>query len=220
MNFLNATQTRLAFLPRFIVALVLMLAFVSGIASLGFASAVHPCTMECCAGLSPHAAGSCHMNMSPFGKIGGGTAPGTESTKLSGFPKADNGAIKGVAAGVMGMKESGDSSQDLDGVTIDATEHCNMNSQSEDSTASSRSDSLRPTIIAAQSFSKPCPPECSTGAISSGVRPSRDAATLGHNARPRSPTLVRKYKYFNGSFLIASICCKKARPRGPPLCFS
>ena len=220
MHLLSAKQTRWAFLPRIMVALVLMLALLSGIASLGSASAVNLCTMECCAGLSPHAAGSCHMHMSPLGKIGGGTTPGPGSAKLFGFPKADNGAIKGVAAGVMGMKESGDSSLDLGGVTIDATEHCNMNSQSEDSTASSRSDSFQPSIIAAQSFSNPCPPECTAGAIGSGVRPSRDTATLAYNARPRSPTLLRKYKYFNRNFLIASICCKKVRPRGPPLCFS
>jgi hypothetical protein len=216
VNLVSAAQRRLRFLSRLIVVVALVLALLSSLVPFGFASAGHLCTMECCAGLAPHAAGSCHMNMSMQGEGAGADTRKPETDKLSGVPEANTGLITGVSAGVMGMTASGDSSLDLDGVTIDASEHCNTNAQSE-SAAPSRSDSSQPASSAAQSFSKPCQPECGTGALSFGVRPSRQTVALAYNARGRPPTLVRKYRHLNSNFSTASAHRKQVRPRGPPL---
>jgi hypothetical protein len=219
VHLVRATQTRLAFLPRIIVAVVLVLALLSGIAPFGSASAEHICTMECCAGLAQHAAGSCHMDMSSAGRAAGEESPKPESDRHCGLPEADNELVNGLAAGVMGMKEDSNSSLGLDAITIDASDHCNTNSQSKGVVSPSRNDS-HPASIATQSFSKPCPPECGTGALSSGVRPSRQALALAYNGRPWPPTLVGKHHHPDYNFSIASGQCKQVRPRGPPVSFS
>ena len=220
MHLFSTAQTRLGFLRRIIVAVVLVLALLSGLVPFGSASAGHLCTMECCAGLSPHAAGSCHMSMSSHGNSGE-SEPEQDLDKHCGLRQADKEAIEGsdVDAGVMGMTDSAHSPLDLDEVTIDASDHCNTDSRSEDLNPS-RNDSPQSASIATQSFSKPCPPECGTGALSSGVRRSRDSVAIAYNAQSRPPAPGRKYQHFNGDFLITSNYCKQLRPRGPPLSFT
>jgi hypothetical protein len=218
VHLVTATRTRLAFQPRILVAVFLMLALLSGILPFSAASAAHLCTMECCAEIAPHAAGSCHMDMA-HGKGAGRETQKPEPDKLWGLPQADNGATKGIVAGVMGMKASPDASMDLDGVTVDASAHCNTKARSKGATPS-HGDSSQPASLAAQSFSKPCPPECGTGALSSGVRPSRHSVALAYNARPRPPTLVRKLRHLYSDFSTASAHCKQVGPRGPPLSIS
>lgn len=225
MHLVNIMQRRLAFLPRIVVAVVLIFALLSGIVPFSSASAGHLCAMECCSGLAPHAAGSCHMDMSSHGKTAPTPKPKPESDKHCEITEGDNGAINGIAAGVMGMKDGTHSHLDLDAVTIDASDHDTTNSQSVGLHTHSHSvrlnthphnDSTQPASIATQSFSKPCPPQCGTGALSSSIRPSRDTAALAYNARPRPPTLVLKRHDLNSKFSIASAYCKQVRPRGPP----
>jgi hypothetical protein len=213
------TERRFKLLSRLIVAVALVLALLSGLIPFGAASAGNLCTMECCAGLAPHAAGSCHMDMAMNGNDPGGDKQKPEPDKLCGLPQANNDAIKGIVAGVMGMRAGPDSSLNLDGVTIDASEHCNTNPQSE-SVIHSHRDSSQPASIAAQTFSKPCPPECGTGPLSSSIRPSRHAVALAYNARPRPPTPVRKYRHLDSKFSTASPHCNQVGPRGPPLSIS
>lgn len=220
MYLAGAMRRRMAFLPRIIVAVVLVLALLSGIVPFSSASAGHLCAMECCSGLAPHAAGSCHMGMSAHGKVAEGPTPKPESDKHCELPEGGNEAIKGVAAGVMGMKDNADSHLDFDGLTIDASDHCNPSSQSVSLNTPSQNDSSQPASLATQSFSKPCPPECGTGTLSSSVRPSRDTATVAYNTRPRPPTLFRKHHDLNSKFSISSAHCKQVGPRGPPLSFS
>jgi hypothetical protein len=216
VQLVSTKQTRLRFLSRLIVAAVLLLALLSGVAPLGSASAGHLCTMECCAGLPPHAAGSCHMGLSSPGET---KQLEHDQSEHCGLAEADTGAIKGVSAGVMGMKTSAAPTLDLDGVTIDASEHCAKNSQAEEA-GPSTTDSARPPSVSVRSFSKPCPPECGTGALSSGVRPARQAAALAHNVRPRPPTAAGKFYFSRQNSLIDSAYYRQVRPRGPPLSFS
>jgi hypothetical protein len=219
VHVLVALQTRLALLPRIIVAVVLVLTLLSGIVSFSSASAGHFCTMACCAGLPQHAADSCHMSVSSHGKMGDENISEPEPDELCGIANADGELIKGLA-GVMGMKESAAASLDLDSVTIDASDHCDKKSTPAGVNSSSENDSSQPVSIAAQFFSKPCPPECGTGALNAGVRPLRDTATVNHNARPRAPTLVEKHRNFNRKVLIVFHYCNHVRPRGPPFSFS
>jgi hypothetical protein len=218
VHLVNATEAGLACLPRMVVAAVLVLALLSAVVPLRSASAAHLCTMECCAGLAPHAAGSCHMDLSAPGKA----APVVTAERGPDHcgPQDGKDEIDGIVAGVMGMKNRADSSPDLDDITIDVNEHCGKNSQSKDLSRPANDDHPQPASIATQSFSKPCPPECGAGALSSGVRPSRHAVALAFNARPRPPTLGRKGQYSDSSFLITSAYSRQLRPRGPPLACS
>ena len=212
MHLLASARIKLAFLPRIVVAVFLVVALLSGIAPFKSASAGNFCTMACCAGLPPHAAGSCHMEMSAPGKL---TPEATrevesdaESDKHCGLPKADNKAtevsegIRGASAGVMGMTASGESSLNLDAVTVDASatvdasDHCQVNSQTKDGTGDVTGDagisgggnSDQAASIEAHSLAKPCPPECGSGPTVSRVRRSPDAATVARNARVLPPS--------------------------------
>ena len=216
MHLVSAIQPRLAFLPRTVVAVVLVLALLSGIVTFSSQSAGHLCAMECCSGLAPHAAGSCHMEMSSHGKVAKGPAPKPKSDKHCEVAEASTEPISGVAAGVMGMKDGAHSALDLDSVTIDASDHCKPNSHSASLNPPSRNYPSRPASISQSSFSKPCPPDCGTGVLSSGVRPANDNAARVYNARPRPPTLAGNHHYFQPTFLIASAYCKQVGPRGPP----
>jgi len=204
----STAQTKLGFLRRLIVAVVLVLALLSGIVPFGAASAGHLCAMECCAALPPHTAGSCHLSMSSEG-----SESQQESNQQCGLPQ-DNGA-DGIVAGVMGMTGSDHSSSGLDEVTIDASDHCKTDSHSEDLNAPARNDYPESANLATQSFSKPCPPECGAGALSSGVRRSTDSVSVARQAHSQPPP-GRKCQRFDRSFLIISTYCRQLRPRGPP----
>ena len=221
MHLFSAAQTKPGFLRRIIVAVVLVLALLSGLIPFGSASAGHLCTMECCAGLAPHAAGSCHMSMSSHGKSGE-SAPDQDLDKHCAVPQAENRAIEGidVDAGVMGMTNSAHSSLDLDDITIDASDHCQTATQPEDLNSAAHNDSPESNSIATQFFSKPCPAECGTGVLSSGVGRSRDSAAVAHHARSRPPAPGLKHQHFNGNLLVTSNHCRQLRPRGPPLSFT
>jgi len=202
-------------LARIFVTIVLVSSLLATVVPFNSAAAGNLCTMECCAGLAPHAAGSCHMKMSP-GKLMTGAATNHGPGEHCGLAQTNQEAIKGIDAGVMGMNDGASSS--LNDVTIDASNHCNADSHSEDVSATSHSD-LRTANIAARIFSKPCPPECGTGVMGSGVRPSRHSVALAHNARPRPPTLGREGR-LNRSLLATSSFGEQLRPRGPPFSFS
>src|SRR5258705_6595717 len=221
VHLFSTAQSNLGFLRRIIVAVVLVLALLSGIIPFSSASAGHLCTMKCCAGLAPHAAGSCHVSMSSYGESKE-SSPEQDLDKHCGLRQADNGAIDGsdVDAGVMGMTGNNHLSLDLDDVTIDASDHCNTDSQSKDLHATSHNDSSESDSIATQFFSKHCPAECGTGAVSSGARRSRDSVAVVYHARSRPPAPGRKYQHFDGNFLITSNYCRQLRPRGPPLSIS
>ena len=219
MHLLTSARIKLKFLPRIVVAVVLVLALLSGIAPFKSASAGNFCTMACCAGLPPHAAGSCHMEMSGAGKLTPESTREAESDELYGLPKADKGAtefIAGAAGGVMGMRSSGESSLNLDDVTVEASDHCQVNSQTDDAGISGGGNSDQAASIAAHSLAKPCPPECGSGPTVSRVRRSPDAATVARNARLRST--LKKYFYHRHNFLILSACREQVHPRGPPPC--
>ena len=196
--------------------MVLVSSLLAAVVPFSSAAAGNLCTMECCAGLAPHAAGSCHMKMSA-GKVITGATNEPGPSEHCGLAQANDDTIKGIAAGVMGMND-GASSLNLDDVTIDASDHCSGNSHSEDVSAISHND-LQTASIAARIFSKPCPPECGTGVTGFGVRPSRHSVALAHSAQPRPPTIGRE-RHFNRSLLADSSFGKQLRPRGPPFSFS
>ena len=201
----SETRNRLAVIPRILVAVLLVVSLLSGVLPSGSASDVHLCTMEACSGSAPHSSGSCHLNI---------------STAQTGRPAEVEKTPLGVAAGVMGMTDGVDSAHELDDVTIEAGGHCGPDGHSNSQENSLQDDRNQSATIITRAYSKPCPPECSTGALSSGIRISRHAATVAFNARPRPPTLGRKRPISHSDFFVTSIFCKQLRPRGPPVRFS
>lgn len=223
MHFVRAIQRRMAFLPRIIVAVVLILVLLSGIAPFSSATAEHLCTMECCAGRAGQAADehdsdSCHIDMS-HAEVAV-AAPTPKPEKLCGLPDPAMGTLRSTAARMHRNTVDGQSSFDLEAVTINAAEHSDTNVQSEGAHSSSYNDGSQRTSISRKSLSKPCSQECSTGVISSGTRYSRHTAELACDARLRPPTRGRKYHHRNPNFQITSAHCKQDLPRGPPLSFS
>jgi hypothetical protein len=147
--------------------------------------------------------------------------PEAKSGVLCALTEADNQAtgvtkgIRGTTAGVMGMTTSGESSLNLDDVTVEASDHRQVNSETDAAGISGGGEPDQAASIAAHSLAKPCPPECGSGPTVSRVRRSPDAATVARNARPRS-TLVKKYFYQSQDFLILSAYREQVHPRGPP----
>jgi hypothetical protein len=192
-------------IARAFIAAILILVLLGGVAPLSTLSATAVCTMECCVGLPPHGAGSCHMKMSA------GT-PGPDAKKLSGIAEA----IDEVTGGVMGMETS----HSFDAVTIDASEHCHRKSTAEGERVPSRNDLSAQASPAAQSLTKPCPPECGTGVMGfAQLQRSRDSAALAHAMRPRPPTIARQSRSIEADLFNATALPERIRPRGPP-CFS
>jgi len=194
-------------LARFIVAAILILVLLGGIAPFSTLSATSLCTMDCCVGLAPHAAGSCHMNMSA-GTTESHAEKSCETTEAS----------DGVTAGVMGMVSFQSS---LEAVTIDASEHCHRKSSAEDARVPSTNKPGAQPSLTAQSLTKPCPPECGTGIMSfARLQRSRDVAALAHSLRPRPPTIARQLRYNEANLFTSTALRKRVRPRGPPPSFS
>lgn len=215
---INSTRIELAILPRIVLAVVLVIALLSGIAPFKSAAARNLCTMACCAGLAPHASGSCHMEMAGPGKLSDAIAPEPEPETLCGLPEAERGGAGPIATRVKPVLK-------LDAVTVDASDHCQVNSQTEDIGAPS-GDSSGPsdesdqtaTSVAANSFAKPCPPGCGSGSPVSRTRRSSDAAALAQDLRPRS-TYLKKYFYQRLDVLNLSARLEQLHPRGPPVSF-
>ena len=163
--------------------------------------------MDCCAGLAPHPAGSCHMNMSA------GT-PGPAEKKSCKTTEASD----GITGGVMGMVGSHSS---FDAVTIDASEHCNKKPSADGTLVPSAEKTPVQPSLSAQSVAKPCPPECGTGVVSfAQLQRGRDTAALAHAMHPRPPTIARQRAHIEADFLTTTAFPKRVRPRGPPSSFS
>ena len=214
MHLFSGAVTRLGILRRITLAVVLILALLSAAVPFDAASAGHLCAMECCAVLTPHAAGSCHMSMSSDGTEK--SAPRQESDQHCALPQAGKETVDGIVAGVMGMDGSAHSPSDLDGVTIDASDHCKAGSNSKDLGDHSANDSADSAVTATQSFSKPCPADCGTGVLSSGVRRSRDSLALAYDEQPQPQSSGRNCQPFDRNSFINSTHCRQFHLRGPP----
>jgi hypothetical protein len=191
-----------------LVAAVLVCTLLSGIIPFDSASSEHLCTMECCIGKPPHLAGSCNLSFSRGKRL-----KPEMSCGIGGMSEAP---ASHDAMGAMRMDAS-----PADGVTVVASDHSDTDAHSADATPSSQDDPSPSINAIAQSLSKPCPPECGSGAVSfAQVRPKDDTATLAYAVKPRPPTLIKRLRSSYGALFITSAHRKQSRPRGPPVFFS
>lgn len=194
-------------MARAFVAALLIVVLLGGVAPFSTFPATAVCTMECCVGLPPHETGSCHMNMSA------GT-PGPHETEACAMTEATD----EVTGGAMGMEDSHSS---FEAVTIDASDHCNRKSTAEGARFPSTNDPHTQASLAAQSLTKPCPPECGTGVMGfAQLQRSRDTSALADALRPRPPTIARQSRFIEANLFTTTALHKRVRPRGPPPSFS
>jgi hypothetical protein len=151
------------------------------------------CSMPCCAGSAPHAAGSCtacHARL---------------AARRKSKPKPEPFCFHLSSLSRSNVARAGVSSR---------TQRLSSNNDGE---ASRQDDQDSTRSVAPTTVSKPCPPDC--GATAAGFahsRRSRDAATLSEASRPRPPSLNASTRA--GENLIASHDARRrqSRPRAPP----
>jgi len=203
---------------RVFLAATLLLTLVAGNIILPGTASGPLCTLACCAGKTPHAAGSCM-----HGSCGTGLAthnaasngphqahhhheqqPAEESDQTSAFP----GATASVGGSEMGEVP-----------TIEATPYqvsAKAGGQA-DSTEAAANGANDPAITASV-LSKPCQPDC--GACTSGFaapKRSRNAAALTGAHRARPPSSVKLATGRDPLTHTRSALGRQSVPRGPPL---
>jgi hypothetical protein len=174
------------------LAVMLVVAFFSSIAPLALVSAGSMCALECCAGRTPHAAGSC-MNGSCHAVL----VKSHKTTK--------------------GHQVKLNQGEQLCGVnrTVATKNVARMRVNRAPRPAKSE-----PTTALAAAFVKPCQPEC--GGCGSGFASSnqqRNVATLAHPVRPRPPP-DSLFDFGSHRTQLLNALCRQGAPRGPPFVLS
>lgn len=202
---------------RVFLAATLLLTLVAGNIVLPATASGSLCTLACCAGRAPHAAGSCM-----HGSCGTGLAthnaashdpnkahhhheqqPAEESDPSSVFP----GATASVGGSEMGEVP-----------TVEATPYeVSAGAGGQADTTEAAANRPNDPAIAATVLSKPCQPDC--GACTSGFaapKRSRNAATLASPNRARPPSSIKLATRRDPLTHTRSALGRQSVPRGPP----
>jgi hypothetical protein len=182
-------------IARTILATLLALVLLSGIAPLNSLSRSHQCRMACCAGKSPHAEGSCSVALANENQA----EPADEQVE-------ENAARSHHAHHVSGATSEKLASSEHDGAKHHRAQHSSPGKKSS------------PTLNAvSQVVTTPCSPECSAGALASTQLPRpRDAAAMSAAGNPRPPTLTRFKKELSTILSPSAERRRQIRPRAPP----
>ncbi|HVF50680.1 MAG TPA: hypothetical protein VNA19_11370 [Pyrinomonadaceae bacterium] len=166
------------------------------------------CRMACCAGGGTHgedacAGGSCHANLS-----GRRATPRAETEELCGVEvllssqRGETGILE-VRAGNRPASRSGD-----------AETHSTRHGAPSHETAR---DTKSETSVASRSLTRPCQPDCGTGAVGSTTQGrQRDSASLAHADRPRPPAVSNLSNNSLKLSKTSSAPARMSRPRAPP----
>lgn len=174
-------------------AVTLLIAFLSSIVPLASMSAGSMCTLKCCTGRTPHAAGSCMEGSCQAAILRHGKAPKNRQPKLIQAEPLCGLAHKLVVKSFAQMRSGSDQSQVRSGQT----------------TAS------------AAVFVKPCQPDCGSSAAGfTNSNRHRNSAVFADAVRPRGPTATHLSDFGRHRIQILDALCRQCAPRGPPLSFS
>lgn len=179
---------------KLVLAVMLLVGFLSSIAPLASVSAGSMCTLECCAGRAPHVAGSCMDGACQAPLLTHSKAARSHQAKL-------------------------DHGDQLCGLNHAVVVKSLAQMRAKHAPPQVKTDEV--TAAAAAAFVKPCQPDC--GACASGfTNPNRqkNSAAIADAARPRRPTVSH---LFNPGYLrthVLDALCRQCPPRGPPLSFS
>lgn len=206
---------------RIVLAAGLALALLAGVvpASLS-SSAQQTCTMSCCVGKPPHAAGSCSMAFAgePQTHTHGTTA--SEDHHHAGAMKTDS--TTATAAPEIVEAEAESSSSSHCGTTEPPSAESGPNGHETENASTGHATRQQPSppSVRAHALINPCSPECAAAAVSnlSQVRrPRSSAGLLTANVRPRPPTLTSLTEQTFELQTSPAVICRQSRPRAPPV---
>jgi hypothetical protein len=178
---------------KLVLAVMLLVGFLSTIVPLASVSAGSMCTLHCCAGRAPHAAGSC--------------MDGTCEASLRTHAKA--------ARSHHAKRAGGDQ---LCGLSHAVVVKSPTRMRAHQALPRVASDQTRASAAA---FVKPCQPDCSLCA-SGFTNPNRqkNSAAIADAVRPRGPTAIYLSNHGYHRTDILDVICRHCAPRGPPLSLS
>ena len=206
---------------RAFLGVTLLLTLVAGSIAWPAAASGPLCTLACCAGRAPHAAGSCM-----HGSCGSGLAKHNQSSngphqahhhhQQQSAEESDQTSVFPGAMASVGASEMGEVP------TIEATPYeVSADDGGQADTTEAAANGSNDPAITASVLSKPCEPDC--GACTSGFaapKRSRNAATLTGSNRVRPPSLVKLATGRDSLTPTRSALARQSVPRGPPLFFS
>ena len=188
----RSRQFKIVITARLGLVVVLLIGFLSSIAPLAPVSAGSMCTLECCAGRAPHAAGSC-MNGSCQAVLSTHkTATDRRVTHVQGDEFC--GLERMVAMKVIARPR---------------VEH------------SARPAESGPATVSTAVLVKACQPDCADGASGlANSNRQRNSAAIIDADQPRRPTVIHISNPGYDPSRILEALCRQSAPRGPPVSFS
>jgi hypothetical protein len=192
MNRFQPGRFQLVSAARVMLATMLLLAFLAGVVPLASVSAGSRCTLECCAGRAPHAAGSCMDGACEAHSLTHAAA------KRSQAKRHHDDQLCGLSHAVV-----------VKNIARMRVNHAPRQVGSDQTRASGAA------------FVKPCQPDCGPCA-SGFTNPNRqkNSAAIADAVRPRAPTAIHLSNYGYHRTDILEILCRQCAPRGPPLSLS
>jgi hypothetical protein len=154
------------------------------------------CTLACCAGRAPHAAGSC-MDGSCHVSFGRQTRKVHSHHEATGHGEQ--------LCGLSRLRSIGSSLLAIDTITIVARPERSPNAPSDQ------------THVSPPVFTKPCQPDCgSCGPSFTKTNRQRNAVALAYANRPRPPSGITLHKRDRGLARKLDSHSRLGAPRGPP----
>jgi hypothetical protein len=195
LSHLRSTCSAPKAIARTILATMLALVLLSGIAPLSSLSSAHQCRMACCAHKPPHAEGSCSVAFAVEDEGESADEQGEEHAAHSHHAHD----VSGAASGKMASAEH-------DGAKHHWAQHSSSGKKSS------------PTLnVVSQVMTTPCSPECSARALASTQLPRpREAAAMSVAGNPRPPPLLRFKKEFSRRLSPSAERRRQIQPRAPP----
>ena len=186
----RSRQIKIVCAARLGLAVLLLIGFLSNLAPLAPASASSMCTLECCAGRAPHAAGSCmdgscQAVLSTHKKARRVTE--VQGDKLCGLSRA-------VATKIIRR------------VGVDRAPR------------PAKSDPATISAAAFVKPCQPDCGGLASGSASSNRQ--RNSAMMAHAVRPRPPTNLHLLDFAHHGAQTLDALCRQCAPRGPPVSFS
>jgi hypothetical protein len=181
---------------RTILAAMLALVLLAGVAPLNTLSRSHQCRMACCAGKSPHAEGSCSVAL----------ATETQEEEPAGEQVEEHAAHSQHSHQHAASQTSEIASSNNDALMRQTAQH------------PSAKKSSRTLNVASQAMTTPCSRECAAATTSASTqlpRP-RDAAAMSVSGNPRPPTLAIFKKEFSTVLPMSAERRRQLHPRAPP----
>lgn len=229
-----ATQTTFARITRIVAALTLVLALLCGSApqgSLAFAAPAAECSMSCCTGKPPHAAGDCasvSCHVKPPGQ-----AASSEPQPAAHEGQHDNNAAvppeqtAGNDTHHRHESHARQAAHDPHSGQLETqhakTRHASHAPETSTTGASPQPEAGQPdgsqsvAVSAHASVAPPCPADCGMAASSFGNNlRQRDAATHTQARRPRPPARVAALRHFSSLPRTSSDRRRLTPPRAPP----